>query len=143
MESVIFHLAIPVKNLEQARAFYVDGLGCQVGRSSQQAMILSFFGHQLVTHLTQEIEIQKGIYPRHFGLILPTLATWQELLQTYQDKQLNFYQKEKQRFRGLPTEHWTFFLQDPSQNLLEFKYYIYPEAIFGIHELAVVGDPMS
>jgi extradiol dioxygenase family protein len=143
MESAIFHLAIPVKNLEQARAFYVDGLGCQVGRSSQQAMILSFFGHQLVTHLTQEIETQKGIYPRHFGLILPTIATWQGLLQTCQDKQLNFYQKEKQRFRGLPTEHWTFFLQDPSQNLLEFKYYIYPEAIFGIQELAVVGDPMG
>jgi uncharacterized protein len=46
----------------------------------------------------------------------------------------------KNRFVGSPLEHRTFFLEDPFYNLMEFKYYRYPEAIFGSSEHTQIGD---
>ncbi|QDZ40202.1 glyoxalase [Euhalothece natronophila Z-M001] len=141
MKQPIFHLAIPIKNITDAKAFYVNGLGCEVGRETEQAVILNFYGHQVVAHVTNEELIpQKGIYPRHFGMIFPTQKEWETIWQRATSKQLQFYQNAKHRFPGELTEHRTFFLQDPFYNLLEFKHYSYPEAIFGGQELTAVGD---
>ena len=57
-----------------------------------------------------------------------------------QEKQLNFRIQPKLRFEGSPLEHHTFFLEDPFYNLLEFKHYVHPTAIFGQQDLAMVGD---
>jgi len=46
-----FHLAIPVHDLEQARAFYGDLLGLPQGRDSKSWIDYNLFGHQLVVHL--------------------------------------------------------------------------------------------
>lgn len=141
MNQVLFHLAFPVTDIAQTKAFYVEGLGCQPGRETPNAVILSLCGHQLVAHVTHEPLVpQKGIYPRHFGLIFTSEADWENLLDRAQQHQLRFYQEPKHRFKGLPTEHRTFFLEDPFHNLLEFKYYCQTEAIFGRSECAQVGD---
>jgi extradiol dioxygenase family protein len=136
-----FHLAFPIGDIAQAKAFYGDGLGCEIGRENAQSVILSLQGHQLVAHLTEEPLIpQQGIYPRHFGLIFQTEAEWEALLARAQAHQLRFYQAPKRRFPGQPLEHRTFFLQDPFHNLLEFKFYCHPEAIFGRRDLVEIGD---
>jgi hypothetical protein len=141
MENPIFHLAIPIKDIAQAKAFYVEGLGCQVGRESDRAVILNFYGHQLVAHTTtEELTPQKGIYPRHFGMIFATEEEWEGVWRRATSKQLKFYQSAKHRFPGELTEHRTFFLEDPFYNLLEFKYYRYAEAIFGGQDLTAVGE---
>ncbi|MBD2312804.1 VOC family protein [Desertifilum sp. FACHB-1129] len=141
MTSVIFHLAIPINNIETARDFYVDGLGCEVGRESRHAMILNLYGHQLVAHMTSDPLVpQKGIYPRHFGLIFPRESEWEQMLHRAIDNQLMFYEQPKHRFPGQLTEHRTFFLQDPFYNLMEMKFYRHADAIFGGRELAEVGD---
>ncbi|OCR02680.1 glyoxalase [Oscillatoriales cyanobacterium USR001] len=138
---VIFHLAFPVANIPQTKAFYRDGLGCEVGRESPTSIILNLYGHQLVAHVSHEPkEAQHGIYPRHFGIVFTSEADWEELLERSQEKGLHFYQQPKHRFVGLATEHRTFFLVDPFHNLLEFKYYREIEAIFGHAELNQVGD---
>ncbi|MGH7256643.1 MAG: VOC family protein, partial [Nitrospirales bacterium] len=68
MNEVLFHLAFPVTDLAAAKRFYVDGLGCTLGRESATALTLGLAGHQLVAHLAKEAPpSQKGIYPRHFG----------------------------------------------------------------------------
>lgn len=137
----LFHLAIPINDIAQAKAFYCIGLGCEVGRESAQALILNFYGHQVVAHMTQEpLMSQKGIYPRHFGLIFTAQTDWEALLERAKDKQLSFYQEPKHRFLGQLTEHRTFFLEDPFYNFLEFKFYQNFEAIFGGRELAAIGD---
>ena len=41
-----FHLAIPVSDIETARAFYGGLLGCAEGRSSDQWVDFNLFGHQ-------------------------------------------------------------------------------------------------
>ncbi len=88
----------------------------------------------------RKLTSQKGIYPRHFGLVLPTKEDWEKLVTRAKEKGLKFYQEPKQRFPQQLTEHWTFFLEDPFYNLLEFKYYTHDEAIFGGSNLEGIGD---
>ncbi|MBL8037544.1 MAG: glyoxalase, partial [Nitrospira sp.] len=80
MSRVLFHLAFPIHDLEAALRFYVDGLGCIVGRRSKHALTLGLGGHHLVAHLVPEQPLQqKGIYPRHFGLVFLSQEEWQAL----------------------------------------------------------------
>jgi uncharacterized protein len=141
MTNPIFHLAFPIENIPDTKKFYVDGLGCTVGREAANSIILNLYGHQLVAHITDKpIQAQTGIYPRHFGIVFPTLTDWQELLDRSTLNQLKFYQSAKHRFTGAITEHRTFFLVDPFANLLEFKYYTHSEAIFGATDVTQIGD---
>ncbi|BAY26181.1 glyoxalase/bleomycin resistance protein/dioxygenase [Calothrix sp. NIES-2100] len=141
MSAILFHLAFPVTNIAQTKAYYVDGLGCIPGRENPHALILNLYGHQLVAHTTKEpLTPQRGIYPRHFGLVFTSEQDWQDLLERAQQHQLLFREEPKKRFVGLPLEHYTFFLEDPFYNLMEFKYYRHPEAIFGGSEYSQIGD---
>jgi extradiol dioxygenase family protein len=104
-------------------------------------MTLGLYGHQLVGHLVKEpITVQKGIYPRHFGLVFTEQSDWQALADRAKSKGLTFYQQPRVRYPGARIEHRTFFLEDPSGNLLEFKHYTHESAIFGEQDHASVGD---
>jgi extradiol dioxygenase family protein len=46
----LFHLAFRVNDLEATRNFYVDVLGCRVGRSSDTWIDFDFFGYQISAH---------------------------------------------------------------------------------------------
>lgn len=141
MNQTLFHLAFPITDIAQAKAYYVDGLGCIPGRENHHALILNLYGHQLVAHMTKEpLTRQRGIYPRHFGLVFTSEADWDYLLIRAQQRELLFREEPKYRFVGSPLEHRTFFLEDPFYNLMEFKYYRYPEAIFGSAEYTQIGD---
>jgi len=143
MERILFHLAFPVSDLKEARRFYVEGLGCTAGRESASALTLELAGHQLVAHLADRTEAQKGIYPRHFGLIFRAREDWQALADRAKARGLAFYQQPRRRFPGTRIEHATFFLEDPSGNLLEFKHYTHESAVFGEHDFSQVGDTSS
>jgi uncharacterized protein len=141
LANVLFHLAFPVNNLQEAKRFYVEGLGCSLGRESSNAVTLELAGHQIIAHLTKEQpEPQKGIYPRHFGLIFKSEKEWQAFADRAKEKGLRFYQQPRRRFQGTPLEHATFFLEDPFHNLLEFKCYKFESAIFGEQHIPQVGD---
>lgn len=49
-----FHLAIPVHDLDEAKAFYGEVLGLSEGRSSAKWQDYSMYGHQLVVHYVGE-----------------------------------------------------------------------------------------
>lgn len=137
----LFHLAFPVHDLAAAKQFYVNGLGCVLGRESSTALTFGLAGHQLIAHLSAgSIVPQKGIYPRHFGLVLTLEEEWQALADRAHAQTLTFYQQPRLRFAGTRIEHRTFFLKDPSGNLLEFKYYRHDSAIFGERAYSAVGD---
>lgn len=141
ISSAIFHLTIPINDISQAKKFYVCGLGCTLGRENNLAVIFNFYGTQVVGHLTrQPLTPPTSIYPRHLGLILPTKSDWQTIHDRATDNNLTFYQPAKLRFPGQNLEHHTFFLQDPFYNLLEFKYYLHPEVIFGGRNFKAIGD---
>ncbi|AFY87419.1 MULTISPECIES: VOC family protein [Chroococcidiopsis] len=141
MNQTIFHLAFPITDIAPTKAFYIDGLGCIPGRETPHALILNLYGHQLVAHMTKEpLAPQRGVYPRHFGLIFSSKLEWENLLERSQQQQLKFRETPKQRFVDSPLEHYTFFLEDPFYNLIEVKYYRNLEAIFGSYHSAPIGD---
>lgn len=123
-----FHLAFPVHDLQQARAFYGGLLGCREGRSSAQWVDFDFYGHQVVAHLT-EAEARpaatspvdgKAVPVRHFGVILPW-EEWHRLAERLRQAATPFVIEPGIRFAGQVGEQATMFLLDPSGNALEFK----------------------
>src|SRR4028118_1428205 len=90
MNQVLFHLAFPVTDIAQTKAFYVDGLGCKLGRESPNSAIMGLCGHQIVAHVSREpLTPQRGIYPRHFGLIFTSEADWERLLEKARSEEFN------------------------------------------------------
>jgi hypothetical protein len=123
-----FHLAFPVQNLAEARAFYGGLLGCREGRSADDWVDFDFFGHQIVAHLSAHSNGHKcenrvdgkQVPVRHFGVIL-SLPEWQEMAEKLQEKRVKFLIEPTLRFRGQPGEQATMFFEDPSGNALEIK----------------------
>src|SRR4051812_34631824 len=123
-----FHLAFPVRDLAEARAFYGDLLGCPVGRSSEEWVDFDFYGHQIVAHLSPNDAGHKAhndvdgdqVPVRHFGAIL-SMAAWKNLAAKLKEHNIAFIIEPDIRFQGLPGEQATFFFLDPSGNALEFK----------------------
>ncbi|MEM6503175.1 MAG: VOC family protein [Cyanobacteria bacterium P01_C01_bin.89] len=138
--SAVFHLAFPVLDMARAREFYGDRLGCEVGRESKSALILNLYGNQLVAHLAKEISPQRGVYPRHFGLVFETLTDWEALVERMRSQEIPFYDKPRRRFTGDWLEHYTVFIADPFDNLMEFKFYCNSEAVFGSRGDSRIGD---
>ena len=119
----VFHLAIPCSDLAEARAFY-QRLGCQIARSYADRITLDFFGDQVVCHLApSEIDAQPKMYPRHFGVTFRRSEDYDGLLLHCRRENLKFLCEPFIRFEGLREEHRAFFLVDPSNNVLEFKFY--------------------
>jgi extradiol dioxygenase family protein len=137
-----FHLSIPSTDLAATERWYVDGLGCSAGRRSDQALILDLGGHQLVAQLSRPATgpPQRGIYPRHFGLVFDDLSAWEAWRARAQAAGLRFGVEPKRRYAGEELEHHTFFLIDPDHNWLEFKHYHQAAAVLGCHHLRQVGD---
>lgn len=139
--NTIFHLAFPVHDFTQTKAFYQKKLGFDVGRESNNAVIFKFDNHQIVAHKADQPLIeQKGIYPRHFGLIFLEKEEFDAFINRLKDNNVPFEFPLKTRFKDTTIEHFSFFLKDPSNNLLEFKHYVHAQAIFGEHNDPRVGD---
>ncbi len=127
----IFHLAIPCANIDTTKEFYVDKLGCKMGRRYDDRITLNFFGDQVVCHLhPDKVDKEPQMYPRHFGVTFKNEAEYDALLKMATEQRLTFYEKPFNRFPGKKEEHKTFFLIDPSNNLLEFKYYFSSEMMY-------------
>ncbi|MCY0877394.1 MAG: VOC family protein [Firmicutes bacterium] len=126
----VFHLAIPCKDLDEAYDFYVTKLGCKLARRYDDRITLDFFGDQLVCHLSDKIDPNPEMYPRHFGITFRNREEFDHLLALARKREIPFFQEPMRRFEGLVEEHWTFLLRDPSNNLLEFKYYLDPHMMY-------------
>ena len=128
--STPFHLAIPVSNLEEARKFYREVIGCEEGRSDTHWVDFDFFGHQLVIHLDEDALDQRvkssnevdghDVPIPHFGVVLEW-KMWHELVDRLNEEEIQFGIDPYIRFKGLPGEQATMFFYDPSGNALEFK----------------------
>jgi len=123
-----FHLAIPVHDIELARDFYLNTLGCSEGRSDSRWVDFNFFGHQLVCHLdenTPRIAHSNSVDTHavpipHFGVVL-NIAEWEQLAAKLMSHKIDFIIQPYIRFKGLPGEQATMFFNDPSGNAIEIK----------------------
>ncbi len=123
-----FHLAFPIRDIAETRAFYGDLLGCEIGRSTDKWIDFNFFGHQLSAHIKPEelanaktnIVDGKNVPVRHFGAILPW-GEWHELADKLKSHGIEFVIEPYIRFQGEVGEQATMFFLDPCGNALEFK----------------------
>ncbi len=137
MDRPRFHLAFPVRSLDEARAFYGELLGCPEGRSSGDWVDFDLMGHQIVAHVAPDEcgtatvnEVDGEAVPvRHFGLILAP-DDWRDLAGRLQAAGADFIIAPQTRFTGGPGEQSTLFVRDPSGNALEFKAFADEAMIF-------------
>ena len=132
MKLTPFHIAIPVRDIAESRAFYGELLGCEEGRSDETWVDFNFFGHQFVCHLNPNIGKEgqleahynpvdgHGVPVPHYGVVLE-MDTWEALAKKLVDHGIAFVIEPYVRFKGQPGEQATMFFMDPSGNALEFK----------------------
>jgi uncharacterized protein len=134
----LFHLAFPVTDLDAARRFYVDVVGCGVGRESDHWIDFDFHGHQIVAHRVPAAALPEAfrnpvdgeqIPAFHFGLVLAWDA-WEAMVERLRSLDVPFLVEPALRFTGRMGEQATFFIRDPSGNALEFKAFRDPSMLF-------------
>ena len=131
------HLAFPVNDLAEARAFYGGLLGCAEGRSDGDWIDFNFFGHQIVAyrapHATGKADTSgvdgDAVPIRHFGLVLP-MPDWEALRDRLVKAGTKFLIAPDVRFVGSIGEQSRLFFRDPSGNALEFKAFKDPSKLF-------------
>ena len=122
-----FHLSFMVQDLEAARAFYGEILGCREAAHAPTWVDFDFFGHQLSLHrgapavaaATGVVDNQSVPMP-HFGVVLE-MPRWQALADRLAARGVAFVMAPTVRYAGQAREQGTFFVRDPSGHALEFK----------------------
>ena len=133
----VFHLAYTVSDLDSARSFYGDLLGCQEGRSTDTWVDFNFFGNQLSLHVGEVVKRSKttskvddiSVPMPHFGCVLDW-NSFNDLADKLQSKGIKFILEPNVRFKDLSGEQATMFFEDYSGNAIEFKAYRNPSEVF-------------
>ena len=114
-----FHLSIAVPDLEAARRFYRDVLGCEIGLDRGTWLNVDLFGHQLTLHQAGHHRFATPV--DHFG---PFLAKdrWRALAEHCAEEGVPFRLAPTVLDEGTPRETGKFVIRDPAGNLIEFKY---------------------
>jgi len=133
----VFHLAYTVSDLDSARRFYGELLGCQEGRSTDTWVDFNFFGNQLSLHVGEVVKRSKttskvddiSVPMPHFGCVLDW-NSFNDLADKLQSKGIKFIVEPNVRFKDLSGEQATMFFEDYSGNAIEFKAYRNPSEVF-------------
>jgi uncharacterized protein len=135
-----FHLAFPIRDIEETRSFYRDVLGCAIGRESETWIDFDLFGHQMSGHVRPSARDAgaegngtvdgKAVPIPHFGAVL-TMDEWRALAERLKGADgIDWLLEPQIRFEGQPGEQATLFIRDPSGNALEFKGFADMDAVF-------------
>jgi extradiol dioxygenase family protein len=135
-----FHIAFPVDDLDAARHFYGEVLGCTEGRSSDRWIDFNLYGHQIVAHRVDSASASTrpdgenvvdghDVPVPHFGVVLPP-AEWKALAERVKAAGVKFVIEPYTRFEGQAGEQSTMFFLDPAGNALEFKSFADMEQLF-------------
>lgn len=127
-----FHVAVQVRDIDEARDFYAGTLGFPEGRCAPGWIDFNMFGHQFVTHfnpalgstgsvaaITKPVDGHDVPVP-HCGVVMQ-FVEWELFAQRISAAIDSFLIEPYVRFRGEPGEQGTMFFSDPSGNMLEFK----------------------
>jgi len=127
-----FHVAIQVRDIDEARSFYGGVLGCSEGRSAREWVDFDLYGHQLVCHLNPRLGRNgrlashfnavdgHGVPVPHCGVVLEP-PEWAQLAQRLRRHPVEWVIEPCTRFANTPGEQSTLFILDPTGNALEFK----------------------
>ena len=120
----VLHLSLPVNDLHAARDFYEHTLGCRIGRTREDWFDAWFFGMQLTLQL-RPLEVidtsRQGV--RHFGVVLPTLSEFNDLVKRIHASGCQWISKPENHTDAELSGKLGGKLADPSGNIIEIKYY--------------------
>lgn len=132
MSLMPFHIAVQVRDIAEARAFYGEKMGLPEGRSAEDWVDFDMFGHQFVVHLNRSLgktgklssigNIVDGhnVPVPHCGVVMH-FDQWSEFAEKVRSFVDEFVIEPYVRFQGEPGEQGTMFFLDPTGNALEFK----------------------
>ena len=123
-----FHYAFKVKDIASTRAFYVDLLACEEGRSTETWIDFNFFGHQLSAHISEDIPVHDycgkvdgvAVPIPHFGCLL-SKAQFLKIQNRLESSGVDFIVQPQIRYKDQMGEQHTMFVLDYSGNPIEFK----------------------
>ena len=120
----VLHLSLPVRDLEEARQFYVGTLGCEAGRRREAHLDVWFYGMQITLHLRPEEDAAgpEGSV-RHFGVTLGR-HEFDELTARLDGAGVHWVAPVSTDDEGLATEQTKGKVADPSGNVIELKTYV-------------------
>jgi extradiol dioxygenase family protein len=125
----LFHFSFAVDDLDRARKFYGDLLGCPEGRKLPGRADFNFFGHHIVAHLSpddivgdkgKKLREGGGTPLRHFGVVMP-LDRFEEAAQRLSKAGVDFILKPETRQAGTVREQKLMTCRDGCGNAVEFK----------------------
>jgi extradiol dioxygenase family protein len=123
-DSPVLHLSLPVDDLRAARSFYENILGCRIGREREDWFDAWFYGLQLTLQL-RPLEVmtvsQQGV--RHFGVVLPSLKEFDELVNRVAASGHAWISKPEKHSDSELNGKLGGKLADPSGNVIEIKFY--------------------
>jgi extradiol dioxygenase family protein len=125
----LFHFSFAVDDLDRARKFYGELLGCPEGRKLPGRADFNFFGHHIVAHLSpddvvgdkgKKLREGGGTPLRHFGVVMP-LDRFEDAAQRLSRAGVDFILKPETRQAGTVREQKLMTCRDGCGNAVEFK----------------------
>ena len=137
-----FHYSLKVKEITSTRAFYLDLLGCDEGRSTDSWIDFDFFGHQLSAHVSDDIPVLDycgkvdgvNVPIPHFGCLL-SIEQFEQVRAKLEAGRVEFVVKPQVRYEGQIGEQRSMFIFDYSGNPIEFKAFANDKEVFSIKKL--------
>ncbi len=132
-----FHLSFAIKNLDETRDFYVNKLGCSIGREASDWIDINFFGHQLTAVVRPSLVVPAKFYTgkkaeapvRHFGTIL-LWDDWHAMKAKFEKENTEFQIEPRKLFPGTVGEQMSMFFKDPDGYGIEFKSFENSDSVF-------------
>jgi extradiol dioxygenase family protein len=120
----ILHLSIPVRDLAEARQFYVDTLGCEAARAREGFQDVWFFGMQITLQdRPDEVTPLQAGGARHFGVTLGR-DEFDHLIARLGARHVPWVVEVTTDDAGKATEQTKAKIADPSGNVIELKTYV-------------------
>ena len=130
----ILHLSLAVRDLTEARTFYVDVLGCELGRVRDGWIDVWFYGMQVTLHEEPDlVSAPDARAVRHFGVTLGSeqLAALLQRLETQTIvPSIEWVRPLATDGAGTARAQTKAMITDPSGNAIELKTYADPAAAF-------------
>jgi extradiol dioxygenase family protein len=119
----ILHLSIPVRDLGEARTFYLEVLGCQAGRQRDDFADVWFYGMQVtLQHRPDEVAALQSGGTRHYGVTLER-GEFEALVGRIAQRGVPWLVPVTTDDDGRATEQTKAKIADPSGNVIEVKTY--------------------
>ncbi len=129
----ILHLSLPVRDIAESVDFYVEVLGCALGRVRDDFADVWFFGMQVTLHGVPE-QVHEAVPGdvRHFGVTVGA-REMDALVVRAQARGVVFASPVSTDHAGTPQAQTKTKLFDPSGNVVEIKTYVDPAAALKRH----------